>query len=162
MNLEENWVKRIDTKMIEKVIYALALVEQLRLEQLDLVFKEGTCLLLTSESPTRFSIDIDIITEHAGKDIEVVLDKIVAKGLFKKWESDNDRKRAPEAPVSHYKIYYESAVDNSFGDEPMLLDVLHEKSPYPSTINYPIAHPWLQSEGEPITVSIPNYDCILG
>jgi len=154
--------KRIDPKMIEKVIYALSLLEQLKAENLNLVFKGGTCLLLTSPTPTRFSIDIDIITEHNEADITAALDSIVAKGIFTRWESDNDRKNAPEAPVSHYKVYYTSKVDNSFGDEPILLDVLHATNPYPKTVNYSIEHSWLKKEGESLVVEIPTYDSILG
>jgi len=154
--------KKIDPKMIEKVIYALSLLEQLKAENLNLIFKGGTCLLLTSPTPTRFSIDIDIITEQSETDITAALEKIVAKGDFMRWESDNDRKNAPEAPVSHYKVYYTSKIDNSFGDEPILLDVLHAENPYPKTVNYPIDHSWLKNEGETIAVEIPTYDSILG
>jgi len=154
--------KRIDPKMIEKVIYALSLLEQLKVENLNLIFKGGTCLLLTSPTPTRFSIDIDIITEQNEVDITTALEKIVQKGVFTRWESDNDRKNAPEAPVSHYKVFYTSSVDNSFGDEPILLDVLHTENPYPKTINYPIEHSWLKTEGVSIGVEIPTYDSILG
>jgi hypothetical protein len=154
--------KKIDPKMIEKVIYALSLLEQLKAENLNLIFKGGTCLLLTSPTPTRFSIDIDIITEQSETDITAALEKIVAKGDFMRWESDNDRKNAPEAPVSHYKVYYTSKIDNSFGDEPILLDVLHAENPYPKTVNYPIEHNWLKNEGESIMVEIPTYDSILG
>ncbi|MBK8786381.1 MAG: nucleotidyl transferase AbiEii/AbiGii toxin family protein [Chitinophagaceae bacterium] len=49
--------KKVDPKMIEKVINALVLLEQLRLNKLDLIFKGGTSLLLTAKSPKRFSID---------------------------------------------------------------------------------------------------------
>lgn len=57
--------KRIDPKLIEKVIYALTLLEQLQLNNLNFVFKGGTALLLATETPKRFSIDIDIITEES-------------------------------------------------------------------------------------------------
>ena len=43
--------KRMDPKLIEKVIYALTLLEQLRLNNLDFVFKGGTALLLATEKP---------------------------------------------------------------------------------------------------------------
>ncbi len=154
--------KKIDPKMIEKVIYALSLLEQLKAENLNLIFKGGTCLLLTSSKPTRFSIDIDIITEQSEADITTALENIVVKGVFTRWESDNDRKNAPEVPVSHYKVYYTSKVDNSFGDEPILLDVLHSENPYPKTVSYPVEHSWLKNEGESIVVEIPTYDSILG
>lgn len=154
--------KKVDTKMIEKVINALVLLEQLRINNLDLIFKGGTSLLLTAKSPKRFSIDIDIITNHTEKEITTVLDKIIGNGLFTRWESDNDRKTAMEAPVTHYKLYYESKIDTNYGEEPILLDVLHTLNPYPKVIDYPIEHEWLESEGEITLVKIPVYDCILG
>lgn len=154
--------KKVDPKMIEKVINALVLLEQLRANNLDLIFKGGTSLLLTAKRPKRFSIDIDIITNHTEKEIAGVLDKIIGNGLFTRWESDNERKTAMEAPVTHYKLYYESKIDTNYGEEPILLDVLHTDNPYPKVIYYPIEHDWLESEGETTLVKIPVYDCILG
>ncbi len=43
--------KRIDPKLIEKVIYALTVLEQLKLNNLEFVFKGGTALLLATEKP---------------------------------------------------------------------------------------------------------------
>lgn len=63
-NVRNTLGKRIDPKLIEKVIYALTLLEQLQLHNLNFVFKGGTALLLATETPKRFSIDIDIITEE--------------------------------------------------------------------------------------------------
>ncbi len=154
--------RKVDPKMIEKVINALVLLEQLRMNEIDLIFKGGTCLLLTTKTPKRFSIDIDIVTEHSENEIKKALDKIVGNELFTRWEPDNDRKTALEAPVTHFKIYYKSKIDSNFGEEPVLLDVLHTKNPYPQLKNYPIEHEWLHTEGEPVLVKVPVYDCILG
>lgn len=68
--------KRIDPKLIEKVIYALTFLEQLQLNDLNFVFKGGTALLLATETPKRFSIDIDIITGEPEDKIKEVLEKI--------------------------------------------------------------------------------------
>lgn len=46
--------KRIDRKLIEKVIYALTFLEQLRLSDLNFVFKGGTPQLLATETPKRW------------------------------------------------------------------------------------------------------------
>ena len=75
-NLRNKLGKRIDPKLIEKVIYALTLLEQLQLNNLNFVFKGGTALLLATEIPKRFSIDIDIITEEPEDKIKEVLEKI--------------------------------------------------------------------------------------
>jgi hypothetical protein len=52
---------RTDPKLIEKVIWALTLLENLTLNRLSFTFKGGTTLLLATKEPKRFSIDIDII-----------------------------------------------------------------------------------------------------
>jgi hypothetical protein len=148
--------------MIEKVIYALALLEQLRINGINLIFKGGTCLLLTAKNPKRFSIDIDIITKHKEEDLTKALDQIVQNGLFTNWQSDNDRKTALDAPIAHYKVYYTSKVDNNFGEEPILLDVLYSDNPYPKTSEHPIQHDWIQNDGEAIIVQVPHCDCIIG
>ena len=158
----KNKLGKVDPKMIEKVINALVLLEQLRIKGLELIFKGGTSLLLTAKSPKRFSIDIDIITQHTEEEITTVLEKIVGNGLFTRWEADNDRKTVVEAPVTHYKLYYKSKVDTSHVEEPILLDVLHTQNPYPEVIDYPIEHDWLHGAGDPILVKVPAYDCILG
>ncbi|MGC9355237.1 MAG: nucleotidyl transferase AbiEii/AbiGii toxin family protein, partial [Mariniphaga sp.] len=90
--------KRIDPKLIEKVIYALTFLEQLRLNGLEFIFKGGTALLLATDSPRRFSIDIDIITREPESKIRDILDKISRLDMFIRWEDDNDRKHSPGAP----------------------------------------------------------------
>ena len=60
------WIRNIQKKtktdpgLIEKVIQALTLLEQLQLQGLDFVFKGGTALILLLGEPKRLSIDIDI------------------------------------------------------------------------------------------------------
>ena len=50
-----------DPNLMESMIYALYLLEQLQLTGLDFIFKGGTSLILLMEEPKRFSVDIDII-----------------------------------------------------------------------------------------------------
>ena len=116
--------KRGDPKLLEKVIYAFTLLEQIIAHKLDFTFKGGTALLLSTNPPRRFSIDIDIITSTPQKEIESLLDKIVSIGLFTRWIDDNDRKTAMEAPIAHFKLFYKSKVDTHIPEEPILLDVL--------------------------------------
>ena len=54
------------------MIWALTLLEQLKIYGLNFTFKGGTALLLATEKPKRFSIDFDIITEHTEKEIIVI------------------------------------------------------------------------------------------
>ncbi len=152
--------KRVDPKLIEKVIYALTFLEQLRLHQLDFVFKGGTALLLATTVPKRFSIDIDIITEEAEDKIKGVLKQISQLEMFIRWEDDNDRKHTPDAPIGHFKMFYKSAVDGH--EEPILLDLLYTPNPYPETKEYPINHSWLATSGEDTIVLLPTFEAILG
>lgn len=151
---------RTDPKLIEKVIRALGLLEQLRHLEMELIFKGGTSILLASEYPTRFSIDIDIITEHSHGEIASILDKVIENSSFTDWKPDNDRKQVTEAPLGHFKLYYTSVVDGKI--EPILLDVLYSPNPYLATREIPVSHPWLLQEGKPVTVCIPTFDAILG
>ena len=52
-----------DPILIEKMIFALTLLENLHATGLDFTFKGGTSLLLVTGTLTRFSIDIDIVLE---------------------------------------------------------------------------------------------------
>jgi predicted nucleotidyltransferase component of viral defense system len=89
---EKEWIsslsiqlgKRGDPKILEKVIYAFTLLEQLKRTELNLIFKGGTSLLLMFPKARRFSIDIDIIADCDPNDIPAYLDKVVAMGNFTK------------------------------------------------------------------------------
>jgi len=160
LNLKSKLGKRIDPKLIEKVIWALTLLEQLKINGLNFTFKGGTALLLATGKPKRFSIDIDIITEHSEKEITAVLQKIVDEQIFLDWEDDNDRKHTPDAPIGHFKTYYKSVVDGNI--EPILLDLLYTPNPYPQIHELPIKHNWISTSGEDTIIAMPTFDAILG
>jgi len=160
IEVQKNIGKRVDPKLIEKVIYALLFLEQLKLNGLNFIFKGGTALVLATKTPKRFSIDIDIITEQSPKEIETILEKIGKETVFTHWADDNNRKHTQDAPIGHYKMYYKSNVDNSV--EPILLDLLYTSNPYPELMEIPIDHPWLATSGETLTVKMPTFDAILG
>jgi hypothetical protein len=160
LSLRNKLGKRIDPKLIEKVIWALTLLEQLKVKGLNFTFKGGTALLLATEFPKRFSIDIDIITKHTEKEITDLLQKIVTEKIFLSWEDDNDRKHTPDAPIGHFKTYYKSAVDGHI--EPILLDLLYTANPYPETRELPIKHTWLNTSGAEVLITMPTFDAILG
>lgn len=160
LNLKSKLGKRIDPKLIEKVIWALILLEQLKVKGLNFTFKGGTALLLATKKPKRFSIDIDIITEHSEKEIITVLQKIVDEQIFLDWEDDNDRKHTPDAPIGHFKAYYKSVVDGNI--EPILLDLLYTPNPYPQIRELPIKHNWISTSGKDTIITMPTFDAILG
>lgn len=160
--VSQSFKKKGDPKLLEKVIYAFTLLEQLIVNKLDFVIKGGTALLLSANPPRRFSIDIDIITSTPQKEIEAILHKIVTKGLFLRWVGDNDRKSAMEAPVAHFKLYYKSKVDTHIPEELILLDVLFAENPYPKLKESPVTHNWILTDGQPTTVKIPVFESLLG
>lgn len=160
--ISEKLGKRGDPKILEKVIYAFTLLEQLKATGLDMIFKGGTSLLLLHSTPRRFSIDIDIITAVRTEELPPYLDKVVDMGVFSKWVDDNDRKHTVDAPVGHYKFYYTSKIGSKYGDEPILLDVLFTANPYPYLVTIPIVHDWLQLTDFPLSVDIPGVESILG
>ena len=160
LGLRKKLGKRIDPKLIEKVIWALTLLEQLKINGLNFTFKGGTALLLATEKPKRFSIDIDIITEHTEKEIIGVLQKIVDEQIFLDWEDDNNRKHTPDAPIGHFKTYYKSVVDGNI--EPILLDLLYTPNPYPENQEIKLKHPWLSTSEEESLITMPTFDAILG
>ena len=160
LNLKSKLGKRIDPKLIEKVIWALILLEQLKINGLNFTFKGGTALLLATEKPKRFSIDIDIITEHSEKEIITVLEKTVEEQTFLSWEDDNNSKHTPDAPIGHFKTYYKSVVDGNI--EPILLDLLYISNPYPQVREIEVKHPWLSTSGKETMISLPTFDSILG
>jgi hypothetical protein len=49
-----------DPGIIEGMIHALYLLDQLKLTGLDFIFKGGTSLVLLMEKPLRFSVDINM------------------------------------------------------------------------------------------------------
>ena len=92
ISLHPDWINscrgefHADPTIIEKVIRALILLESLKINELNFIFKGGTSLMLMIQEPKRFSIDIDIIIETKEQKVESVLDKVVASTDFIKWE----------------------------------------------------------------------------
>ena len=151
-----------DAKLLEKAVMALCLLEQLKLQDVKLIFKGGTSLILLLEQPRRFSIDIDIIIKEKPKNINSAFDAIVKESPFSRWIPDNERKINTKAPVEHYKFYYNSVVDSYFGEEPILLDILYDEHYYNDLHKTPIKHKWLKTK-EPVTIiETPSLEDILG
>jgi predicted nucleotidyltransferase component of viral defense system len=151
-----------DAKLLEKAVMALTLLEQLVLNKVDFVFKGGTALILLLPEPRRFSIDIDIIEKGKPKDFAATFDKIVKDSPFIKWKSDNERKSRTKAPVEHYKFYYKSVIDNNYGEEPILLDILYDKHFYSELKTLPIQNKWLVTGSPVISTEVPSVESILG
>ena len=145
---------------MEKVIYALSLVEQLAKTDLSFTFKGGTSLLLILPEPRRFSIDVDIVTTESRGKIEEVLTTICTQGVFSKFELDEFRSYKPGIPKAHYLLTFFSQWGKK--ERVLLLDVLYEEHSYPALLNVPIESEWIQTDKNKITVQVPTTDSITG
>lgn len=150
--------RRIDKIILQKMIYALHLLEQLKSKGLDFVLKGGTSLLLLLDRGNRFSIDIDIITKTGRNELEGILQKIVDSSNFTGFELDEHRSYKPGVPKAHYKFTFASGRQ---GSGTILLDVLVEDAIYPHLIDKPVITKWIETEDETM-VTVPTIDSITG
>lgn len=123
--------KKADPSIMERMIYALYLLEQIQLSGLEFVFKGGTSLILLLNNAKRFSIDLDIIlpTGTRQDDIEVFLAKAAKDNAFLRFALDEKRSFNPGIPKAHYKFIFASALLNR--EQEILLDILFEDIRYP-------------------------------
>ena len=152
--------KRIDKIILEKMIYALHLLERIQTNGLDFVFKGGTSLILLLEEGNRFSIDIDIICNSPREEIEAILEKVIDTSRFKAYELDENRSYQPGIPKAHYAFSFDSAINERYSGR-ILLDILQEKSIYPELIEKEIHTRWIETT-EKTRVAVPSIDAITG
>jgi predicted nucleotidyltransferase component of viral defense system len=152
--------KRIDKIILEKMIYAFHLLERLRANGLEFVFKGGTSLVLLLEEDNRFSIDIDIICKMRREELEKILKKVMETYRFKEFELDEHRSYQPGVPKAHYSFSFDSAVKGKYPGT-ILLDVLIDDSIYPELTKKAIQTKWIEIEEESM-VTLPSIDSITG
>jgi len=145
-----------DPILIEKMIMALTLVEELRLSGPDFIFKGGTSLLLLLGEPRRFSIDIDILLPHE-TDLGQVFQAIIAMGVFSRFE---ENRRPGELPKQHYKFLFNSVIEAK--ESHILLDILFEGNPYPRLQDIKLVSPLVATEGKATKVTSPTVEGLLG
>lgn len=155
--------KKADPSIMERVIFALYLLEQLKLSGLEFVFKGGTSLLLLLNDAKRFSIDIDIVLPSGmDKDtLEGHLAKITGT-VFKSYKLDERRSYKAGIPKAHYRFIYDSVVENK--EQEILLDILFEQTHYPVMHQKPIATEWVKQDeiSATTTVNLPDINSITG
>lgn len=161
-----------DPTLMESMIYALYLLEQLQLSGLDFIFKGGTSLILLMKEPKRFSVDIDIIVSpKIGKEeLEKYLSKIETASAFTRMELDERRSYQGDIPKAHYKFIYNSnfATKNQAGEvvsnpeREILLDILFAENHYPKLVEIPLETDWLLQDDKRIVVTTPDINSILG
>jgi len=159
----KEWITRVredfpgkDPILIEKMIMALTLVENLGHTDLDFVFKGGTSLLLLLGSLHRFSIDIDIVLPNH-ESLEEYLQTVVEIGPFTRFE---ENKRPGELPKQHFKLFFHSVIQEK--ESHILLDILFEKNLYPKLIPVDVQSPVVSIEGGAFQVICPSAECLLG
>jgi len=161
----QEWIRkkseelRIQDVILEKSIYALSLVEQLVEEELEFVFKGGTSLLLHLDPVRRLSIDVDIACQEPLERVTEVLDRVILRGRFLRWEHQSDRD-GENPPTRYFQLYYTSPL-GSDRESKIQLDVLVEESPYSSIITREVKTSFLEIE-TPVSVRVPSVDCLLG
>ena len=153
--------RNTDKILIEKVIKALSLSEQLKQTNIDFIFKGGTALLLLLPEPKRLSIDIDIILQKKQIDINFIFDKIIEQSNFIKFE-EQTREVDSKIEKSHYKFYYKPVTDTRGVEEYILLDILYESNPYFITQETEINSSFLDIINPLISFKAPTLEEILG
>lgn len=154
--------RKANPMLIEKVTKALHLLELLTETNLNFIFKGGTSLLLLLDKMHRFSIDIDIIVEDDKSTIDMnsILDQVVStSSVFLRYEVQ-DRVNTKHIPKVHYKLFYNSVIDNAEGY--VLLDILFEKNNYLEITEKDINCNLIKYKSPAKVVRMPNIDCILG
>lgn len=147
-----------DPSLLEKTVYAFGLLEAISKVKMPFIFKGGTCLMLLLEKPRRLSTDIDIIVEP-GTDVDSFIQKAGQIFPFKSQEEDVRKGRN-----NIEKRYYEFTYDSPINDKPLviLLDILFEENHYHTLLEKPIKNGLLLTDGEELTVRIPDVNSILG
>jgi hypothetical protein len=161
-----------DPGIIESMIYALYLLQRLKLTGLDFIFKGGTSLLLLMEKPARFSVDIDIVIspKFTKEKLEKYLQKITGSDAFIRMDLDEKRSYKKGIPKAHYKFIFKSNVPVksksgeviSNPEREILLDILFAENPYPILLERPIKTEWISLKSDPLIVKTPCINSITG
>jgi Nucleotidyl transferase AbiEii toxin, Type IV TA system len=144
-----------DPILIEKMIMALTLVEELKRSGLDFIFKGGTSLLLLLGTPKRFSIDIDILVSE-GTELEKYFQVVTGKGIFHRYE---ENLRKGELPKQHYKFFFNSVIESK--ESHILLDILFEENPYLRLQEVKLESSLLSTLGESTKITCPTIEGLL-
>jgi hypothetical protein len=152
---------KIDVLILEKMIYALYLLELLKNEKIDFIFKGGSSLVLLFQQPKRFSIDVDILTKHSRAEIEKVLETICKNSRFTRYDLDKDRSYQKEGvPKAHYYLFFKSLIENK--ESQIMLDLLYDEYFYPKTIELPLKSDFLVLDAPFTKVVVPTINSISG
>ena len=152
--------KKIDVIILEKMINALHLLEQLQQNGLKFTFNGGTSLVLLLEEGNRFSIDINIISNTNRDELEAIFKRVIESSRFTGFELQEHRSYKLGVPKAHYTFAYDSSLKGAFPGT-VILDVLIEDSIYPETTEKVIKAKWIETDEE-TNVIVPTIDAITG
>lgn len=147
-----------DPALLERMIFAFGLLEAIKRVELPFCFKGGTSLMLLLEHPRRLSTDIDIIVEP-GTDIDKFIHRAGEIFPFIDVE-EHVRIGKNNIEKRHFRFKYNSPRNGR--DVTILLDVLFEVIQYGATVERPIKNELLITEGDDLSVIIPDANGILG
>jgi hypothetical protein len=145
-----------DPILIEKMILALTLLENLRAGGIEFIFKGGTSLLLIMGTPMRFSIDLDIVMD-TDRGLEQAIRNVIQYGVFHRFEEDE---RSSLVPKRHYKFFFHSSIQEK--ESAILLDILFAPNPYPACQRIAVQSDLVITEGESAQIICPVPECLIG
>jgi hypothetical protein len=161
-----------DPNLMESMIYALYLLERLKVSGLKFCFKGGTSLLLLMPNPRRFSVDIDIVISPQTDRIqlEALLAKVIETSTCIRLELDGKRSYQGNTPKAHYRFIYNSNFPNrnlqgeivSNPEREIMLDILFAENHYPVLIEKMLDTEWLKQDTPPVTLTVPDVNSIAG
>jgi hypothetical protein len=143
--------------LLEKTIYAFALLDALAARGLDFIFKGGTSLLLRLPRIRRLSIDADILCNLPAAELDTLLLEISHTSPFTRMiEDDRGPHRLPAR--RHFKFFY-TPLDTKNPAPFVLLDVVKEINPYPKVEAVPLRTTFVEGDG---TLMVPTVEDLLG
>lgn len=149
---------KVDSGILERAVYALALLGHLADSGLPFMFKGGTSLLLHLPQPRRLSIDIDIFCHATPGELDAVVARIAHMAPFTGFE-EQDRGIRGLPRRRHFKFHYTSPTQGR--SLHILLDVVEEASCPVDLIDKPIRTPFIEVERE-VLVRVPTLEALLG
>lgn len=149
-----------DPTLMEKTIRAFSLLEALARSGCPFLFKGGSALMLQLGCTQRLSVDIDIVCPP-GTDVIAYLEPYAEEYGFGEIVP-TERLSRTNVPKTHAKCFYQVSYVTNKAQEKVLLDVLFEDVWYTRVEQLPIVSPFLLTVGEPLTVSLPSKEDLLG
>jgi len=161
---ENNWIIskyreiKADPILIEKAMYAFELLGSLIENNVKLIFKGGTGLMLLVPGLKRLSIDIDILNESDKESLNNSFNGVIEEGIFNKWE-ENKRTSNYKIAKKHFKFFYNSSIEKR--ESYILLDIVQSNYSFLNTTEKSINLPLFEIEKE-IKVMVPTINSYVG